>query len=512
MKHARTPVHCSPTSHQRSWQTRAAWAVVGLAYALCGHIALAQEKSASKDSLLPSRSAAPVPAQGLASLYPGDEGIERDPRVLFVEDFETGNLQEIESRWGNRRVAAARMELVPDRHAASPGERSLFIGIGGPDALQPGCCGGHLYTHTRAVDQMHVRFYVKFHEKHGYMHHHVFLIADREPTPWPKGWAGKKPSGDYHFSTAIEPRTDWGKIPPPGAWNFYSYWQEMKPDGIGHYWGNQFPAGTDVIPRGEWICVEAMVKANSSPEKSDGEQAFWIDGKQVGRFTGIRWRSTNKLKLNSVWLMYNVDKGTDQHNNDPDPQSRRYEAWFDDVVVATEYIGPVQGRPRGGKKAAQPGKSALLTGQLAPPAPGKIIFSEHFENGPGKFQRGEIVDGGVQGSKALAIPPKGASVWNAFSTVVEDSTTVRFKLKPLADVGQVSVLIWSDKLKDNARYFLTGLKANQWNAVEFRGSEARAGWDRSGLSLDGHVLNNLLLLFDGPPDARILLDDFEVRE
>ena len=28
-----------------------------------------------------------------------------------------------------------------------------------------------------------------------------------------------------------------------------------------------------------------------------------------------------------------------------------------------------------------------------------------------------------------------------FSTVVQDSTTIRFKLKPLAEVGQVSVLI-----------------------------------------------------------------------
>ena len=512
MKHATTGAHDSRTSQQCCWQTRAAWAVVVLTYTLCAHMAPAQDGPHLQDARLSSVAAAPVPPEGLASLYPGDEGLERDPRVLFVEDFETGALDEIGARWGDRRVAAARMELVSECHAASPGERSLFISIGGPDALQPGCCGGHLYTHTRAVDQMHVRFYVKFHEKHGYMHHHVFLIADREPTPWPKGWAGKKPSGDYHFSTAIEPRTDWGKIPPPGAWNFYSYWQEMKPDGLGHYWGNQFPAGDAVIPRGQWICVEAMVKANSSPKKADGEQAFWIDGKQVGRFTGIRWRSTNKLKLNSVWLMYNVDKGTDQHNNDPDPQSRIYEAWFDDVVVATEYIGPVRGRPKGGKKAAQPGKSALLTGQLAPPAPGKIIFSEHFENGSGKFQGGQIVDGGVQDSKALAVPPKGASVWNAFSTVVEDSTTVRFQLKPLADVGQVSVLIWSDKLNDNARYFLTGLKTNQWNVVEFRGSQARARWDRGGPSLDGHVLNNLLLLFDGPPDARILLDDVEVRE
>ena len=132
---------------------------------------------------------------------------------------------------------------------------------------------------------------------------------------------------------------------------------QLKPDGLGHYWGNQYPAGTDAIPRGKWICVEAMVKANSSPEKADGEQAFWIDGNQVARFQGIRRRSTNKLKLNSVWLQYNVDEGMDKHNNDPDPQSRIYEAWFDDVVVATEYIGPVQGRPRGARRLPSPGRA-----------------------------------------------------------------------------------------------------------------------------------------------------------
>src|SRR6266508_2446807 len=30
----------------------------------------------------------PMPRDGLAALYPGDEGMERDPRVLFMDDFE----------------------------------------------------------------------------------------------------------------------------------------------------------------------------------------------------------------------------------------------------------------------------------------------------------------------------------------------------------------------------------------------------------------------------------------
>ena len=56
-----------------------------------------------------------------------------------------------------------------------------------------------------------------------------------------------------------------------------------------------------------------------------------------------------------------------------------------------------------------------------------------------------------------------------------------------------------------AKGIIPGLKPGQWNDVEFRGSEARAGWDRGGPSLDGNVLNNLLILFEGPQDARVLL-------
>jgi len=71
---------------------------------------------------------------------------------------------------------------------------------------------------------MYARFYVKFHEQTGHIHHFVHLVADRTPTPWPKGGAGETPPGDAKFSTGIEPTGRWGKFPPPGVWNFYTYW------------------------------------------------------------------------------------------------------------------------------------------------------------------------------------------------------------------------------------------------------------------------------------------------
>src|SRR5215469_1141304 len=36
---------------------------------------------------------------GLAAKYPGDQGIEKDPDVVFVENFEEPSLDAIQQRW-----------------------------------------------------------------------------------------------------------------------------------------------------------------------------------------------------------------------------------------------------------------------------------------------------------------------------------------------------------------------------------------------------------------------------
>jgi len=263
--------------------------------------------------------------------------------VLFVEDFETGTPEQIGDRWGHIQ-RKQNITLSGDVHADSPGSKSIHYKD-----------NAHLFTHTEGVDTMHVRFYVKFHEKTGYIHHFVHLVADREPTPWPKGGAGQTPKGDTKFSTGIEPTGRWGKFPPPGVWNFYTYWHEMKTK-----WGSVYNGKQEPIVPGRWYCVEVMLKANSSPDKADGEQAFWIDGELYGRFTGFRWRTSDELKINSFWLLYyNTDQPA-RHNKDPRPESRVMEVWFDDIVIATEYIGPIHGRPKSGKKKAAPSRSALF--------------------------------------------------------------------------------------------------------------------------------------------------------
>jgi hypothetical protein len=86
-----------------------------------------------------------------------------------------------------------------------------------------------------------------------------------------------------------------------------------------------------VISRGQWICVEFMLKHNT-PGQPDGEQAFWIDGKLLGHWKGIAWRKTGELKANALTVeSYITDRWTKKPVN---------VVLFDNVAVARRYIGP----------------------------------------------------------------------------------------------------------------------------------------------------------------------------
>lgn len=259
--------------------------------------------------------------EGLATLYPGDRGIGSDPAVILVEDFESGDF----SQWDNRGSHPETLALVYDEERQS---QTLEI-----TATLGKNTGGHLFKRfDKGYDEVYARFYVRFAEDCDYVHHFVHLVAENTWAKWPSGGAGIRPEGDAKFSTGLEPAGKWGRYPPPGAWNFYSYWWEMKQAPDGKYWGNSFEPEKPVVPeRGRWYCVEMRLKANHVPH-ADGEQTFWIDGVRMGDFKSIRWRSDDRLKINAFWLLYYVTENVTKH---PVNQVR-----FDDIVVATRYVGP----------------------------------------------------------------------------------------------------------------------------------------------------------------------------
>jgi hypothetical protein len=57
-------------------------------------------------------------------------------------------------------------------------------------------------------------------------------------------------------------------------------------------------------------------------------------------FEGFLWRKTPELKVNFFWLLFYVTEGAARQNKARTPQPLN-RVWFDDIVVATEYVGPI---------------------------------------------------------------------------------------------------------------------------------------------------------------------------
>jgi hypothetical protein len=147
----------------------------------------------------------------------------------------------------------------------------------------------------------------------------------------------------------------------------------MKKSGDGKYWGNSiWPVTRQAAPRGRWQCVEVMMKLNTpapapAPGRRDGQLALWLDGKLImdvhqgvkrGKWTGMGFdllgdtsggeafegfdfRTDERLKINFFWLLYYVtDTAVKRHH---EPAGRRHVVWFDNIVVARRYVGPIAG-------------------------------------------------------------------------------------------------------------------------------------------------------------------------
>jgi hypothetical protein len=283
--------------------------------------------------------------QGIAAKYVRDIGIENDPDVISTEMFED-SITAIANRW-NQAQNSAGMSLSPDVPPASGGTRSLLMtSIGGTNT------GGHLYKNLGAgYDQVYLRYYIKYSSTGTYHHTGGWLGGYNPPTDWPQGGAGEKPTGRDRFSIGPEP------LDPSLTFGLYNYWMEMRvsPDGI-NYWGNTFPSNPPLVVRpDQWICVEIMVKMNTPVTERNGEVAFWIDGTQILNlrqgsplgnwvfntftpnaagmpFEGFRWRADDLLKLNWIWLnYYTTDNAAGVIGK----------VWWDHVVLAKRYIGPI---------------------------------------------------------------------------------------------------------------------------------------------------------------------------
>jgi len=305
-------------------------------------------------------------AAGLAENYPGDIGIENDPNVVFVENFEEGSVPDVIARWDSYK-RSDRMSLEADVPPPSSGLASLLMTHEGGD-------GDAIDLYTRLLpgyDELYFRFYVKIDTACNPIHHFVGMGGYNPPSAWPQGSAGVRPDGDDRFTTAIEPHGSFWR------WDYYTYWMEMHgSSGSPPYYGNDFINDSNFsVNRGQWLCVEVMVKMNYPTTERNGEQAVWVNGlpwymggqlvsylgegfpngywvwdsfhPDIGSppFEGFRWRSVEDLKINFFWPSLYITTA---------PTGYISKVWFDDIVIAKEYIGPISTTPLPPGQASNP--------------------------------------------------------------------------------------------------------------------------------------------------------------
>ena len=287
--------------------------------------------------------------EGLSAKYPGDVGIEEDPAVVFADGFEgidddtiaTGSAEQKGKKWD---TAWHTLRITRDPENVHSGSKAVEMRHDAPMSY------GMDKEFEEGFDTLHVRYYMKLHREFPGCHHTGMNMWAGSPdsvlgSGTARSVTGVRPNGRNHFVARLDtspPRTG-SSDRAPGRSNIYCYHMDQ-----GRRWGDIFfPSGEvhpreskgilgeDYVPRPDfnaeldrWYCYELMVSANT-PGERDGRGAFWVDGKLTGEVKNLRFRTVATLKLNHVVL-----------NSYSSRQHANKVLWYDDVVVATSYIGP----------------------------------------------------------------------------------------------------------------------------------------------------------------------------
>ncbi|MGB0582004.1 MAG: polysaccharide lyase [Limisphaerales bacterium] len=271
------------------------------------------------------------PIAGLADSYPGDRGIQDDKRVIFAAQFESQRWAQEWSSLGNSMADSVAQDTS-----------SQFEPFQGK-AMRTKLVRGK-NTALNAV--------LKFRDKLGrdpeeiYLRYYLRLADDWKQTvsggKMPgisgtygrSGWGGRKSDGTTGWSArglfqqTIPPGNPLGGTTPIGT---YCYHADM-PGRYGDNWIWQ-QGYRGYLENNRWYCIEQHLKLNT-PGKKDGILRAWIDGRPAFEKTNIRFRHNGKLKIEQIWM--NVYHGGTR----PSPHDQHL--FIDNVVVATDYIGPIK--------------------------------------------------------------------------------------------------------------------------------------------------------------------------
>jgi hypothetical protein len=280
---------------------------------------------------------------GIAANYPQDKGIEADPAVLFHDDFEAGNLRE---KWDNV-FHQANIRIAGEAANVNGGKSALEFTV---PKQQAEVSNSVIKKLGDGHETVFLRYYSKFEngfDQTGSSHNGGFLAALAPGLPF--ATPGVPADGKTKFMASFENWRADTATPSPGELNVYCYHPEQRTEFGDHFFpsgkvlpfsyrpgnfGPGFVSREEVTPvLGRWYCYEFMLHTNT-PGQRDGRIACWLDGKLIADFPNLRLRDVATLKINFAALDLHIRSN----------KTRANKKWYDDVVIATSYVGPVAGK------------------------------------------------------------------------------------------------------------------------------------------------------------------------
>ena len=286
----------------------------------------------------------PEGGSGIACKHPGDVGIDTDPEVIFADDFESyAQASDLWTRWDNVfQVNETRIATEPANVYA--GSKAVEFTLPQQDVELSNAVEKVV---SPELDVLFLRYYSKFQPPFdvvGSSHNgsmissHYFVNGQATP--------GVPADGTNKFLANLE---DWrgdAATPSPGPLNIYIYHPGQRSQWGDHFFpsgmvlpdssqpfdfGPDFVSRPDITPSlDQWYCYEYMVKANT-PGQHDGRISVWLDGAIVADFLNLELRYVPTLTIDRFGLSFHAGSAANGETK----------KWYDSVVAATSYIGPI---------------------------------------------------------------------------------------------------------------------------------------------------------------------------